>query len=96
VDRDGAEYLLRLPLPFADRADVGLARAGDDLAVTVAGLRRLLPLPSGLRRCQALGAQLRDGELRVRFRPDPKLWPRMAVPPGETAQPRENLPRENG
>lgn len=76
VRRDGAEYVLRLPLPFADRSDVGLARSGDELVVTVAGHRRLLTLPSGLRRCVALRAAVRDGALQVRFRPDPDQWPR--------------------
>ncbi|HVQ95710.1 MAG TPA: ArsA family ATPase [Mycobacteriales bacterium] len=76
IDRDGAEYLLRLPLPFADRSDVDLARSGDELVLTVAGARRLLTLPSGLRRCITVGAVLRDGTLTVRFRPDPAQWPR--------------------
>ena len=76
VERDGAEYVLRLPLPFADRSDVGLARSGDELVLTVAGQRRLLTLPSGLRRCVTVGAAMRDGTLNVRFRPDPRQWPR--------------------
>jgi arsenite-transporting ATPase len=76
IDRDGAEYVLRLPLPFADRSDVELARSGDELVLTVAGQRRLLTLPSGLRRCVTVGAAMRDGTLNVRFRPDPNQWPR--------------------
>ncbi|MEN3359459.1 MAG: arsenite/tail-anchored protein-transporting ATPase [Mycobacteriales bacterium] len=76
IDRDGAEYLFRLPLPFADRSDVELARSGDELVLTVAGDRRLLTLPSGLRRCTTVGASLHDGTLTVRFRPDPGQWPR--------------------
>jgi arsenite-transporting ATPase len=76
VERDGEEYVLRLPLPFADRSDVGLARSGDELVLTVAGERRLLTLPSGLRRCVAVGAAMQGGALRVRFRPDPRQWPR--------------------
>jgi arsenite-transporting ATPase len=28
-----------------------------------------------LRRCTVAGAALRDGELRIRFAPDPELWP---------------------
>jgi arsenite-transporting ATPase len=76
VERDGAEFVLRMPLPFADRSDVELARSGDELVLTVAGERRLLTLPSGLRRCVAVGAAVRDGTLRVRFRPDPGQWPR--------------------
>jgi arsenite-transporting ATPase len=76
VERDGQEYLLRLPLPFTDRSDIGLARSGDELVLTVSGQRRLLTLPSGLRRCVTVGAALRDGELTIRFRPDPGQWPR--------------------
>jgi arsenite-transporting ATPase len=76
VHRDGEEYVLSLPLPFADRSDVQLARSGDELVVTVAGHRRLLTLPSGLRRCIALRGAVRDGALHVHFRPDPEQWPR--------------------
>ena len=50
------------------------ARVGDDLCLQVAGHRRSLSLPSALRRCVVTSARLRDGELRVRFRPDPALW----------------------
>jgi arsenite-transporting ATPase len=74
VERDGGEFVLVLPLPLADRSDVELARLGDDLSLTVAGRRRLISLPSALRRCVVAGAGLRDGALRVRFRPDPALW----------------------
>jgi arsenite/tail-anchored protein-transporting ATPase len=71
----GDGYELRLPLPYADRSSVQLARTGDDLLVTVAGRRRRLALPPVLRRCVAVGASAGDGSLRVRFRPDPALWP---------------------
>jgi arsenite-transporting ATPase len=74
VERDGADFLLVIPMPAADREQTSLARVGDDLCLQVAGNRRSLSLPSGLRRCIVQGAQLRDGELRVRFRPDPALW----------------------
>ncbi|MEU9387748.1 hypothetical protein AB0D38_45510, partial [Streptomyces sp. NPDC048279] len=40
------------------------------------GFRRIVALPSALRRCTVAGAALRDGELRLRFAPDPDLWPR--------------------
>jgi arsenite/tail-anchored protein-transporting ATPase len=62
---DGA--VLRLRLPFVGRADVDLARDGDDLVVTVASYRRLLTLPSGLARQRVAGARVDDGELQVRF-----------------------------
>jgi arsenite-transporting ATPase len=74
VERDGEEFVLRLDLPLARRADLELARVGDDLRVRVGDYRRVLALPSGLRRCDVVGAALRDGALQVRFRPDPALW----------------------
>jgi arsenite-transporting ATPase len=74
VERDGDGFTLVLPLPRARRADLGLARLGDELVVDVAGERRVLALPSVLRRCDVSGAALRDGALRIAFRPDPDLW----------------------
>ncbi|TVL90922.1 ArsA family ATPase [Streptomyces sp. SAJ15] len=65
-----------LPLPGADREGLGLVRRGDELILTVGAFHRVLPLPSALRRCTVSGAGLRDGALRVRFAPDPALWPK--------------------
>lgn len=75
VERREEEYLVVLPLPHVDRERVRLSRRGDDLVMEVPGQRRVLSLPSALRRCRVTTAALRDGELRVRFRPDPALWP---------------------
>jgi arsenite-transporting ATPase len=75
VERVSAdEFVLSVALPHAERRDVGLVRKGDDLVLTVGSHRRVLALPSALRRCVVDGAGLRDGALRVRFRPDPDLW----------------------
>jgi arsenite/tail-anchored protein-transporting ATPase len=68
-------FALSLSLPLASLGDVDLARAGDELVVTVAGHRRVLALPSVLRRCVVVGAALVDGRLRISFEPDPDLWP---------------------
>jgi arsenite-transporting ATPase len=65
-----------IPLPGALRDELDLVRRGDELVVTVGRFRRVVPLPSALRRCTVDGAALREGELRVRFAPDPGLWPR--------------------
>lgn len=73
---DGTEFVWALPIPHAVREDVSLARVDDSLAVTVAGFRRLIPLPSVLRRCAVHSAAYTSDELRVRFRPDPALWPK--------------------
>jgi arsenite-transporting ATPase len=70
------EYVMSVALPLAERRDVDLVRTGDDLVLTVGAHRRTLALPSVLRRCIIDGASLRDGRLRVRFRPDPDVWMR--------------------
>ncbi|MDQ1294805.1 MAG: arsenite/tail-anchored protein-transporting ATPase [Actinomycetota bacterium] len=75
VERRGEEYLMVLPLPLVDRERVRLSRRGDDLVMEVPGQRRVMSLPSALRRCRVTVASLRDAELTVRFRPDPALWP---------------------
>lgn len=68
-------FLWVLPLPGAGREGLDLVRRGDELVVDAGGFRRILPLPSALRRCTVQGAALRDGALRVRFVPDPTVWP---------------------
>ncbi len=74
VERSGREFVLALSLPLAQRRDLDLSRRGDELVLTVGPHRRVLALPSALRRCTVAGAALRDGELRIRFEPDPALW----------------------
>lgn len=73
---DDGVLVWRLPLPGAVKEQLQLVRRDDELFVTVGPFRRILPLPSVLRRCTVTGAGLRDGELRVRFLPDPGLWPK--------------------
>ena len=80
VDRESgtgldAVYRLRLELPQVDPAALTLGRVDDDLIIGAAGLRRRVKLASVLRRCVVTDAQLRGGELTVRFRPDPEVWP---------------------
>jgi arsenite-transporting ATPase len=75
VRADGDGYVLDIALPLAAKEDVGLARSGDELVLTVGGHRRMLALPSVLRRCTVGGAAYEDGRLAVRFAPDPALWP---------------------
>ncbi|CAN5614814.1 ArsA family ATPase [soil metagenome] len=68
VTRTTTGAVLHLALPFVSRAEVGLARNGDELVVTVGSYRRLLTLPTGLARLRVAGARVEEGELRVRFR----------------------------
>ena len=65
VEPVGADYLLRMSLPLAERGTVDVARAGDDLVVSVGPNRRVLTLPSVLRRCEVVSGAFDDGELRV-------------------------------
>jgi arsenite-transporting ATPase len=74
VTRTDAGFELALDLPLADKRDVDLVRRGDELVVTVGSRRRVLALPSALRRCTVAGAALREGRLVVSFVPDPDLW----------------------
>jgi arsenite-transporting ATPase len=76
LERTADGFILSISLPLARREDVDLARAGDELIVTVGGHRRVLALPSALKRCIVAGATLVDSRLRVRFEPDPDLWMR--------------------
>ncbi len=73
---DDGVLVWHIPLPGAAREELDLVRRGDELVVTAGQFRRIVPLPSALRRCSVDGAALRDGELRIRFAPDPDLWPR--------------------
>jgi arsenite-transporting ATPase len=79
VERVSAdEFVLSLGLPLAERDAVDLARKGDEMVITVGAHRRVIALPSVLRRCLVDGAALRDGRLRVRFVADPDSWMRGA------------------
>ncbi|MFI9149145.1 ArsA family ATPase [Streptomyces sp. NPDC053367] len=72
--RDGV-LVWRIPLPGARRDELDLMRRGDELALGAGPFRRVVALPSALRRCTVDGASLREDELRIRFAPDPALWP---------------------
>jgi len=71
VTRSHGAATMRLALPLVTRAEVHLARNGDDLVVTVGSYRRLITLPSGLARFRVAGARVEQGELQVRFVEDP-------------------------
>jgi arsenite/tail-anchored protein-transporting ATPase len=63
----GTGYLLKIAIPLTDQSDVDLARVGDDLAITVDGLRRLVALPAVLHRCVVAYADVDASGLAVRF-----------------------------
>jgi arsenite/tail-anchored protein-transporting ATPase len=79
-ERVDGGWRLTLPLPFAERSDVGLTRWEDDLVLTAAGARRSVRLDALLRRCVVTSGSLTDpgtagARLEVGFAPDPQQWP---------------------
>ena len=68
-------YAMRIHLPIADPATLRLGRVEDDLIVGADGVRRRLRLAPVLRRCTVSTAELDNGYLVIRFRPDPQEWP---------------------
>ncbi|MFE2045011.1 ArsA family ATPase [Streptomyces sp. NPDC059477] len=72
---DDGVLVWHIPLPGTTRHDLDLIRRGDELVLGAGRFRRIVSLPSALRRCTVAGASLREGELRIRFAPDPGLWP---------------------
>jgi arsenite-transporting ATPase len=67
IEKDGAEYVLSLKVPFVDRSAVDLSRHNGELYVTVGNYRREISLPRVLAQRDTAGAAIQDGELRVRF-----------------------------
>ncbi|WP_437425849.1 ArsA family ATPase [Williamsia muralis] len=68
-------YRMTWKQSLPDPSGLQLGRSGDDLMITVSGVRQRIRLPSVLRRCVVLGAFWDAGDLTVRFRPDPDVWP---------------------
>lgn len=64
---DGKGYILSLPLPFADKGDIDLQQAGDELIIQVGFYKRNIILPRVLTALAPSGARLEDGRLLVNF-----------------------------
>lgn len=67
VERTEDGYRMLLALPFAAKDDVDLHRRQSELHVHVGSVKRTLPLPQALTRCQITSARLHDGHLEVVF-----------------------------
>jgi arsenite-transporting ATPase len=63
----GSAYELTIALPLTDTSDLDLARIGDDLAITVDGVRRMVALPMMLRRYTVVDAEADSSGLVLRF-----------------------------
>lgn len=67
IEQAGDELVLILELPFVENEQVDLHQRGDELDVRVSWHRQHVMLPDMLARRTAIGAQMRDGALRIRF-----------------------------
>jgi arsenite-transporting ATPase len=59
--------VLRLPIPFVEKADIGLKKIGLEVVVRVGGQKRTIILPPSLAAYRPRSAQFEDGALSVRF-----------------------------
>lgn len=64
---EGAEYMLRLNVPLAQREDLSLLEAGDELVISIGQYRRNLLLPRALHGRTVLSAKLAHDTLSVWF-----------------------------
>lgn len=74
IDTTDEGYRLAIRVPLGEEDGVRVQRRQDDLLIGIGGRRHLLPLVGALRRCQVTGAECRDGELLVGFRPEESRW----------------------
>src|SRR3954467_4408220 len=62
---------LRLALPFAEKADIGLKKIGMEVVVRVGTQKRTIVLPQALAAYRPSGARFEDGALNVTFDKEP-------------------------
>jgi arsenite-transporting ATPase len=67
LSTDDGRATLRLPLPFAERGDIGLKKIGLEVVVRVAGQKRTIILPPSMAAYETSGARFREGALEVVF-----------------------------
>ena len=64
---DADAFVLRLPMPGVDKAELDVQQIGAQIVLISHGLRRLVPLPEPLQAKQCSGARLEQGWLELRF-----------------------------
>lgn len=74
IEHRDEEYELFVRAPGLRKDSISLARAGDDLVVTVDGVAHPIELPGGLKRCVVTGGSVRHDGLRVVLRPEGGKW----------------------
>ncbi len=66
-DATTGDYMLTIPLPFADKHDLDVFRGIDELTVRVGPYRRNIVLPYALWKYEVGEARFRDSSLQIRF-----------------------------
>jgi arsenite-transporting ATPase len=66
LGKDG--YMLRVPLPFANKQDLDMYRSRDELTLRVGPYRRNIVLPYSLWNLEIAGAKFEDATLAIEFR----------------------------
>ncbi len=79
VGGGAGEYVWTRTLPLAHPDQVTTVVDGEDLILTLGNARRVIPMPSVLRRCTMVSAVLQDQALRLTFIPNPDVWPKSGV-----------------
>lgn len=67
LSSDNGHVTLRLPLPFAERADIELKKIGLEVIVRVGNQKRTIILPASMSEYATRGARFEDGALHVTF-----------------------------
>jgi arsenite-transporting ATPase len=68
---DNGTARLRLAIPFAEKADIGLKKIGMEVVVRVGTQKRTIVLPQALSAYRPSGARFEDGALNVTFEKEP-------------------------
>ena len=70
-DGDTENYIMTIPLPFADKQDMDMYRSADELTVRVGPYRRNIVLPHTLWKYEIGGASFTNAALQIKFlKPD--------------------------
>ena len=72
---DNGTAKLRLAIPFAEKADIGLKKIGMEVVVRVGTQKRTIVLPQALSAYRPSGARFEDGALNVTFEKEPSVDP---------------------
>jgi arsenite/tail-anchored protein-transporting ATPase len=67
LESRNGETKLTIRVPFGERGELGLKKAGSELIVSVGPRKRTIILPAGLARKRPSGARFEDGALEVTF-----------------------------